>query len=69
MRGFTPRCLLAPVRTALFVSLFDNHEMVTDFIITGVTGLSFASQRVLPIFITTSMPLVTFPNTGCCEGD
>ena len=28
-----------------------------------------ASVRALPIFITTSMPLVTFPNTGCCEGD
>ena len=39
--------------------------MVTLFITTGSTGLSRASVGVLPIFFTTSRPLVTLPNTVC----
>ena len=44
------------------------HEMMIEFIITGLIGLSLWSQRVLPILLTTSMPEMTLPNTGCCDG-
>jgi hypothetical protein len=40
---------------------------VTLFILTGVTGRSPAPVLVVSIFFTTSMPSMTFPNTGCLE--
>ena len=41
---------------------------LTLIICTGVVGRSSRSTLVLPIFLTTSMPLMTFPKTGCLLG-
>ena len=42
-----------------------HMRIVTLFILTGVFGLSLRSVGVLSIALTTSMPLVTLPKTGC----
>ena len=42
--------------------------MVTLVMQMAFTGRSPEPVRHLPIFLTTSMPSVTLPKTGCCEG-
>jgi len=42
--------------------------MVTEFMTTGVLGLSLPSVETPEIFKTTSMPEVTLPKTGCWLG-
>src|SRR5262249_51036289 len=43
-------------------------RIVILFIRTGVMGRSPASVGVFSIFLTTSMPSITRPKTGCLEG-
>src|SRR5262245_34361322 len=42
--------------------------IVTLFILTGVFGRSWLLVGVVSIFLITSMPDVTLPNTGCLDG-
>lgn len=44
------------------------HLILSEFILTGVTGASRGLVLVFPMAFTMSMPLTTLPNTGCCDG-
>ena len=49
------------------VAMDEDQSMVMEIIFTGVTGRSPAPVGVVLIFVTMSMPSVTFPNTGCLD--
>ena len=44
-----------------------TYAIVIEFMTTGFTGMSPRPVRTFEIALTTSMPLLIFPNTGCFD--